>query len=204
MPLRINRVYTRSGDDGHTALIGGVRVPKDHARVAAYGGIDELNCVLGLCRAALAADRKLPAADRRTLEKHLRAIQQRLFDLGCVLSAPAGASWEGMPLPGDAEVTALERDMDAMQKSLPPLVSFVLPGGSWPNAWLHQARAQCRRVERTVVALGRRETVPPEAGRYLNRLSDWFFVAARYASKRAGVAETLWEYPLKKRAAQRR
>jgi cob(I)alamin adenosyltransferase len=109
-----------------------------------------------------------------------------------------------MPLPGAAQVEALERSMDAMQKSLKPLNSFVLPGGSWPNAWLHLCRAHCRRAERIAVSLARREKVPPEALRYLNRLSDWFFVAARYAAAKAGAPEYLWEYGLKPRAKPRR
>ena len=198
MAIRITRVYTRSGDDGTTGLIGGVRVPKDHPRVETYGQIDELITALGLCRTALASDKKFPARDKRQLETHLREIQNRLFDLGSVLSTPDGKSWADMPLPGAESVTALEKSMDAMQKSLQPLNSFVLPGGSWLNAWFHQCRVLCRKAERTAIALGRKEAVPPEALRYLNRLSDWFFVAARFAAKRSGVKEFLWEFPLKK------
>jgi ATP:cob(I)alamin adenosyltransferase len=99
-----------------------------------------------------------------------------------------------------SRLEALERSMDAMQKSLKPLNSFVLPGGSWPNAWLHLCRAHCRRAERIAVSQARREKVPPEALRYPNRLSDWFFVAARYAAAKAGAPEYLWEYGLKPRA----
>ncbi|HAO98946.1 MAG TPA: cob(I)yrinic acid a,c-diamide adenosyltransferase [Fibrobacteres bacterium] len=199
MSVRINRVYTRSGDDGTTALIGGVRVSKDHIRVEAYGCVDELNSFVGLSRSAIAAEKVLTAKDRKELENHLRKMQNQLFDLGSVLSAPQGGGWEGMPLPGAEAVAELERSMDAMQKSLKPLESFVLPGGSWPNAWLHVCRTACRRVERRVLTLSRAEKVPPEAIRYLNRLSDWFFVAARYVAHRAGATEYLWEYPEKKK-----
>ena len=197
MAIRINRVYTRSGDDGTTALIGGTRVPKDHPRVEAYGCLDELNSFVGLCRAALAAEKKLPMRDRKELDVKLGDAQQRLFDLGSVLSAPKG--WEGMPLPGPDSVAALEKSMDAMQKSLKPLNSFVLPGGSVSNAWLHVCRTVCRRAERRVSLLMRSENAPPEALRYLNRLSDWFFVASRYVSIRTKAPEVLWEYPGKKK-----
>lgn len=195
MAMRINRVYTRTGDDGKTALLGGKRVRKDHPRVEAYGCLDELNSTVGLCREAVAADKKLPAAVRRAQEMILRETQNRLFDAGSVLAAPAGKAWKGMPLPGSGEITALEQSMDAMNRELPPLKSFVLPGGSAANAWLHHCRTVCRRAERRVVTLARKEPVPAEIIRYLNRLSDWFFTAARFVSARSGAAERLWEYP---------
>jgi cob(I)alamin adenosyltransferase len=199
MALRINRVYTRTGDDGRTALLGGTRVPKDHARVEAFGCLDETNVIAGLCRTALTAEKKLPAADRRDLDARLRAAQNRLFDCGSVLAAPGGKAWEGMPLPGADDVKGLEDSMDAMNRHLPALNSFVLPGGSPANAWLHHARTACRRAERRAVTLARREAVPAEIVRYLNRLSDWFFVAARYVAARTGAPETLWELPGKKK-----
>jgi cob(I)alamin adenosyltransferase len=206
--MNINRVYTRTGDDGRTALLGGKRVPKDHARVEAYGCLDELNTGIGLCRAAVAAE-KIPAAARRALDAHLREIQNRLFDLGSVLSVPDSAPGDArgkraasrLPLPGAEDITALEASMDAMNRSLKPLKSFVLPGGCAANAWLHHCRAACRRAERRVVTLAAKETVPPAAIRYLNRLSDWFFVAARFASAKAKAPEPLWEFPLKKKGA---
>ena len=200
--MNINRVYTRSGDDGKTALLGGKRVPKDHPRVEAYGCIDELNTGIGLCRAAVEAE-KIPAAIRRALDARLREIQNRLFDLGSVLSAPDAVGTrraaQGLPLPGAEEITALETSMDSMNRSLKPLKSFVLPGGCASNAWLHHCRAACRRAERRVVTLAQKETVPPAAIHYLNRLSDWFFVAARFASAKAGAPEPLWEFPLRDR-----
>ena len=200
--MNINRVYTRTGDDGSTALLGGKRVPKDHARVEAYGCLDELNTAMGVCRAAVAAE-KIPATARRALDAQLREIQNRLFDLGSVLSVPSGAAGakiaRRLPLPGAEEIAALEASMDSMNRSLKPLKSFVLPGGCAANAWLHQCRAACRRAERRVVTLARVETVPPAALRYLNRLSDWFFVAARFASAKAKAPEPLWEFPLQKK-----
>jgi cob(I)alamin adenosyltransferase len=200
MTMRINRVYTRSGDEGRTALLGGTRVSKDHPRVEAYGCLDELNAIAGLCRAALSADTRLPAAARRSLDTRIAAMQNRLFDCGSVLAAPDGKAWANMPLPVAADITALERSMDDMNRALPDLTSFVLPGGSTANAWLHHARTACRRAERRVVTLAKNERVPAEVIRYLNRLSDWFFVAARYVSSLAGDPEILWELPAAKAA----
>ncbi len=201
MAIHIGKVYTRGGDKGTTALIGGSRVPKDHIRVETYGCLDELNSLVGLCRSALTAEKALPARDKKELEARLREIQNRIFDLGSVLSAP-GEGWKGMPLPGPESVTLLEKSMDAMQKSLKPLDSFVLPGGSWSNAWFHLCRTVCRRAERRISALMRTESVPPEALRYVNRLSDWFFVAARFVAVRGKTKEYLWEYPAKSKAAK--
>ena len=193
--MNIDRVYTRTGDDGKTSLLGGKRVPKDHARVEAYGCIDELNTGIGLCRAAVATE-KLPVASRRALDAQLREIQNRLFDLGSVLSAPDAKTAKRLPLPGPDSIVALEASMDLMNRSLKPLKSFVLPGGCATNAWLHQCRAACRRAERRVVTLARKEPVPAAAIHYLNRLSDWFFVAARFASAKTKSPEYLWEFPL--------
>lgn len=202
MSLRINRVYTRTGDDGRTALLGGKRVAKDHPRVEAYGCLDELNAATGQARAVIEADKALPAGARRELEARLRAVQSRLFDCGSVLAAPGGAAWEGMPLPGPADLKDLEASMDAMNRDLPSLASFVLPGGSGANAALHLCRVSCRRAERRAVTLARRETVPADVLRYLNRLSDWFFVAARHVAARSKKTETLWELPKKKRKGE--
>ncbi len=202
MSVRINRVYTRAGDDGKTALIGGTRVSKDHPRVEAYGCLDELNAMTGVCRAAVAADRKISAKERRVLDTTLRDIQNRLFDVGSVLAAPDGKSWKGMPLPEPIEIVTLEKSMDAMNRILPPLSSFVLPGGNMANACLHQCRTSCRRAERRVVTLLHQEKVPGEVVHYLNRLSDWFFVAARYVSALTKSPETLWEFPLAKKTVR--
>jgi cob(I)alamin adenosyltransferase len=189
MTARVRKVYTRRGDDGTTSLFGGGRVPKDHPRIEACGCLDELNSLVGLCRTALLVEKKLPIRDRKELEARLLEAQNRLFDLGMAFSTPEGRGCNGMPRSGVESVTALELSMDAMQKFLKPLDSFVLPGGSLPDAWLHLCRTVCRRAERRVSALMRLGSAPPEAVIYLNRLSDWFFVAARLVALRVGAPE---------------
>ena len=157
MPIRITRVYTRTGDDGETALVGGRRVPKDAPRIEAYGTIDELNAVVGLARVFNAASRLAEDKDHRWLDEVLRRIQNELFDLGSELATPSDAVYEGMYRVGEAEVTALETLMDQCQKDLQPLKSFVLPGGGRVGGFLHQARTVCRRAERRVLrAVARR------------------------------------------------
>lgn len=175
------RIYTRSGDAGETGLIGGVRVPKDHARVEAYGTVDELNAAVGLARAA---------CRHADLDGRLARIQGELFSLGAQLAAAAG---DPPARVGEAEVERLEREIDAMSAELPPLRRFVLPGGGELGARLHLARAVCRRAERRAVRLAAAETVHPDALRYLNRLSDWLFVAARWANARDGAGEVTWD-----------
>ena len=156
MPVRITRVYTRTGDDGETALVGGRRVPKDSPRIEAYGTIDELNSIVGLARAFNAERLKRGKATAR-LDEILRRIQNELFDLGSELATPRDAFYEGMFRVGDGEVTALEKLMDECQKDLAPLKSFVLPGGGPVGGFLHQARTVCRRAERARArALARR------------------------------------------------
>ena len=143
MPIRITRVYTRTGDRGETALVGGKRVPKDAARIEAYGTVDELNAALGLAR-AFNAERLAEGEGHRWLDETLRRLQNELFDLGSELATPEDAVYEGMHRIGDTEVTELERLIDHCQKELPPLKSFVLPGGGRIGAALHQARTICR------------------------------------------------------------
>jgi cob(I)alamin adenosyltransferase len=180
----LNRIYTRTGDAGETALGDGTRVPKHSLRVAAYGTVDETNAAVGLAR--------LHAAG--ALDEALARIQNDLFDLGADLCAPErGSDPDARPrlrvVP--AQVTRLEAEIDAMNADLAPLRSFVLPGGSALAAHLHLARTVCRRAERLVVELAGREAVNPEAVRCLNRLSDWLFVAARVAND-GGRADVLW------------
>ncbi len=181
----LNRIYTRTGDRGETALVDGTRVPKFSPRVAAYGTVDETNSVIGLAR--LHAEGAVDTA--------LARIQNDLFDLGADLGRPAMEkdAEAGYPVLRvvAAQVTRLESEIDAMNADLKPLRSFVLPGGSALAAHLHQARTVSRRAERLAVELAAAETVNPEAVRYLNRLSDWFFVAARMAND-AGRADVLW------------
>jgi len=195
MAIRITRVYTRSGDKGDTALVGGKRVPKDSWRIEAYGTVDELNSIVGLARVFNSAAPAATARDR--LEDILKRMQNDLFDLGSELATPAESAYEGMFRVGDDEVKALERLMDECQKDLAPLNSFILPGGGKVSAFLHQCRTVCRRAERIVLRLGREEDIGPYPLRYLNRLSDLFFVLSRWAAKHAGEAEYLWERGLR-------
>jgi len=180
------KVYTRGGDRGETSLFGGQRVSKDSPRVEAYGEVDELNAVLGLARCELAG-----AAD---LAAELERIQSTLFDLGSELATPAARERKGKLAPrvSDAEAEQLERAIDALDLELEPLSSFVLPGGTRAAALLHLARTVCRRAERRVIALAAQEPIGPAPVKYLNRLSDYLFTAARAANRRAGVAEPRW------------
>lgn len=195
MAIRITKVYTRTGDDGDTALVGGRRVAKDSLRIEAYGTLDELNSVLGLARVFNAQGKRTAA--RRRIDEILRGLQNEVFDLGSELATPADFTYEGMFRVGESEVVGLEKAMDAMQKELEPLNSFVLPGGGPVSGFLHQARTICRRAERIVLGLSRSEKLGPWPLRYLNRLSDYLFVLSRWAGKKAGEREYLWERGLR-------
>ncbi|MDJ0823457.1 MAG: cob(I)yrinic acid a,c-diamide adenosyltransferase [Paracoccaceae bacterium] len=181
----LNKIYTKTGDAGETALGNGARVAKHAMRVTAYGTSDELNSVLGLAR--LHADGEM--------DEQLSRIQNDLFDLGadlCVPDMERDAEAEYPPLRMVAEqVSRLEGEIDAMNARLEPLRSFILPGGSVLSAHLHHCRTVSRRAERLCVELATMEAVNPEAVKYLNRLSDWFFVAARIANDE-GRADVLW------------
>jgi cob(I)alamin adenosyltransferase len=181
-PVRLTRIYTRGGDDGETSLGDGSRVPKTHARVEAYGAVDELNAVLGL---VLAAD--LPPHSRTVLEQ----VQNELFDLGADLSVPEAEGGRERLRLAASQVEALERACDDANAPLEPLRSFVLPGGTELAGRLHHARTVCRRAERA--ALRVEDGVNPIALAYLNRLSDLLFILAREANTREGVPEPLWK-----------
>jgi cob(I)alamin adenosyltransferase len=180
----LSRIYTKSGDSGETGLGDGSRVPKDAPRVEAFAQVDELNAVLGL---VLAACPDCPEA------AFLRAIQNDLFDVGADLCVPPLEKEE----PGKclrvtvAQVERLEKAIDRLNEPLPPLHSFVLPGGTAAAAWLHLARTVCRRAERSVVTLMRGEPVNPQVLIYLNRLSDFLFVLSRVANG-GGAGDVLW------------
>ena len=186
--VTLNRIYTRTGDAGTTALGTGTRVPKDHTRIAAYGTVDETNSTIGVARL------RLSDADKAIDEMLLR-IQNDLFDLGADLCTPDDGIDRGYePLRiSDAQVKRLESEIDTMNSELDPLKSFVLPGGSEAAAALHVARTVSRRAERLMVELAGLddETVSEPAMRYINRLSDFLFVAARYVNDR-GKADILW------------
>ena len=179
MGHRLSRIVTRTGDAGDTGLTGGARVPKTHPRVQAMGEVDELNSQLGVVLA-----HKLPPPLRAALTR----VQHELFNLGGELSMPGSA------LVTDEHLRALERDVEALNRGLPPLKEFVLPGGSPAAAAAHLARAICRRAERAVWAVHAAGTTgaSPFSARYLNRLSDYLFVAARVLARAKGAREAEW------------
>jgi cob(I)alamin adenosyltransferase len=186
--VRINKVYTRTGDDGTTALVGGDRVAKDALRIEAYGTVDELNACLGLVRTALGRSK----ARARLLPIVIR-LQHELFNLGAHLATRDPARWRKQPPVDESHAAALEAEMDACNDDLPELRSFILPGGGETSARFHLARTVCRRAERLTVALGRKEQLGAEPVRYLNRLSDALFVFGRWACWKDGEPEPLWE-----------
>jgi cob(I)alamin adenosyltransferase len=187
--VRLNKIYTRTGDDGTTGLGSGERRRKDDLRVTAYGTVDEANAALGLAR--------LSTADDTELDAMLSAIQNDLFDLGADLATPPSdtpPAYEALRIT-QPQVDRLEREIDRLNADLSPLRSFVLPGGTAAAAALHLARTICRRAERLMVALAEKEPVGAPALKYVNRLSDFLFVAARYVNHKAegeGGGDVLW------------
>jgi len=192
--MRITRVYTRTGDKGKTRLAGGQTISKDHLRIQAYGTVDELNSAVGVVRAV---NRPLTKrlSQARSLEAELHRIQNRLFDIGGLLATlPKDQKrFKNLPRISSQEVVHLEKLMDTCQKDLKPLQEFVLPTGGPVTAFLHLARTICRRAERLCVRLNRMKKVDPEVLKYLNRLSDSFFVLARWMGHAQREPETLWE-----------
>lgn len=186
----MSKIYTRTGDDGKTGLIGKGRVAKDDPRVTAYGTVDELNAVLGLVRAELAATAATPDG----VDPLIARIQHRLFDLGAELATPAAMA--NQQTIGDTHVAELEAAIDRYEAQLEPLREFILPGGCRLAAEFHLARAVCRRAERLVVTLAAGAAVRPEVLRYLNRLGDLLFVLARSANAAAGEADVTWQKDL--------
>jgi cob(I)alamin adenosyltransferase len=185
--VRINKIYTRSGDTGKTHLIGGVEVEKNHFRVAAYGDIDELNAAIGLA-AALAKQHNVTL-----IASALESLQQRLFDFGAEIATPPDASYP-CPVPTtDNHITWLETEIDRITEVLPALKSFVLPGGHILTAQLHVARTVCRRAERSLLTLHAIEPIPAQTIQYSNRLSDYLFALARFASHCTETPEVLWD-----------
>ena len=187
--IRINKVYTRTGDAGKTRLIGGEERWKDDARVEAYGTVDELNSEIGLCRELLKEQKEDQFS---SLIRFLKSVQNELFNLGSQLAAAEDRDSENLPQLSDDAISKLESKIDTVNESLLELTSFVLPGGSVINAQFHMARNVCRRAERRTVTLSRNETVVPENIRYLNRLSDALFVWSRWVSHILGDTENFW------------
>jgi cob(I)alamin adenosyltransferase len=179
-------IYTRTGDDGTTGLLGGQRVRKNDLRIECCGTVDELNATLGL--AAVRAEAVLVA--------YLREVQNDLFTLGAHLGTPANTPQTMRLPPLDTPLIArLEQQIDQAEKELPNLTQFILPGGGETGARLHLARAICRRAERVVVKLALQQPVEPLMVPYLNRLSDWLFVMARLANHHAGLGDVVWQKP---------
>ncbi len=181
------KIYTKTGDTGETGLYGGPRVPKNHARIEAYGALDELNAMLGLAR-ALSSEEPVGAL--------LCKLQSELFTIGAELASPDPSQLK-LPLVGTSEVAQLEAWIDQHEAGLPPLREFILPGGCPLAAQFHVARTVCRRAERRTVTLALlpAQEVRPELVVYLNRLSDLLFVLARWCNQAAGVAELPWQKP---------
>lgn len=182
----LNKIYTKTGDDGTTALGSGERRPKNDLRIEAYGTVDETNAVVGLVRLQTQID--APEVDQT-----LSRIQNDLFDLGADLATPEtdqDLGYEPLRIT-EAQVTAIEEAIDGLNADLSPLRSFVLPGGSAASAHLHLARTVSRRAERLMVELAAREKINPSAVRYMNRLSDYFFVASRFLNAK-GADDVLW------------
>ena len=182
------KIYTKTGDLGETGLFGGRRIPKDDALLEAYGTVDELNAIIGLIRAE---------SSNPTLDKKLARVQSELFDVGADLASP----FEERSTPIGSKIKRItgkqihlfEEEIDESQKELKPLQQFILPGGTRPSALLHHARTVCRRAERRIATLAREGKANPAVLIYMNRLSDWLFVMARWSNQKAGVSDTLWE-----------
>lgn len=186
--MRIDKVYTKGGDRGQTSLIGGERVSKAAPRIEAYGTVDEINATLGLVRTALET-----SAAGAHLIPIIHRVQNELFNLGAELATPDPERRAKLPRVEQRHVDQLERDIDALNDDLPPLTSFVLPGGGAASASFHLARTVCRRGERLIVALMDAEDVGELPVVYLNRLSDALFVFGRWAAHKDGRPEPLWQ-----------
>lgn len=175
------KIYTRTGDLGDTSLFGGARVAKSDARIEAYGTVDELNSFIGLARATWPAS---------PIDAQLYQTQHDLFEIGAHLASPGTSRFSGVD---EERIAELERAIDAMEIELEPLRTFILPGGTLAAAQLHVTRTICRRAERLVVALGDPSLATQSTIAYLNRLSDYLFVAARFANVKQGVSDVPWK-----------
>jgi len=185
--LTLGRIYTRGGDKGQTSLVGGQRVGKDNLRLEVYGTVDELLSIVGLARVSAVQH------PESALSSTLLRVQHELFNLGSILATLPQDVRPKQPRVTKADIDCLEKEIDECNLVLPPLKSFVLPGGCRMNAELHMARTVCRRAERLAVALAATEEVPPEAIQYLNRLSDALFVWSRWVNYKLGLPEVLWQ-----------
>jgi len=187
--ITINKVYTRTGDKGKTMLVGGQKLFKDDLRVCSYGEIDELNSYIGTVRESI---KLVDLSDNKVLDD-LKRIQNELFNIGNMLATASVDNTDEMPRIDKSHIETLEKNIDDYNKNLPTLNSFVLPGGSMQNAWIHIARSFCRRCERTVVTLYKQDDVHLNVIKYLNRLSDFLFVLGRWINHTQSVKENLWD-----------
>lgn len=190
--IALNRIYTRTGDQGQTHLAGGQRISKHDTRIDCYGTVDELNAFVGLARARL-QQLAISRERLRPLSGILKRVQHELFNLGSILATLPEDVHPKQPRITETEIQQLEREIDEANEELQPLRSFVLPGASRMDAELHVCRTVCRRAERLLVGLAAEQTVPAEALRYINRLSDALFVWSRWVNHALGIPETLWE-----------
>ena len=191
MSVYLSRIYTKTGDKGQTALVGGKMVAKDSPRIEAYGNVDELNSVIGIVRKANREEAGPDAAKAR-IDSILQRAQNELFNLGSLLATLPEDLDPKQPRIETRHVEALEHDIDELNENLPPLRSFTLPGGGWVSSYLHLARTVCRRAERAVVHLAGLEPVDADCVRYLNRLSDALYVLGRWNVRARGEEEPLW------------
>jgi cob(I)alamin adenosyltransferase len=197
---KLTRIYTRTGDDGTTGLVGGQRVKKNALRIETYGTIDELSSIIGLARTALAeVQRTRPVQDAARanavalrLDAWLAWTQDVLFNVGSDLATLPQDRWPGMPLVVETDALALERAIDEAQTELAPLANFIHPGGAYAGAFLHQARTVCRRAERLLTTLNDNDPISPDVTRYVNRLSDALFVWSRWINAALDAGELLW------------
>lgn len=201
--MRITKVYTKGGDKGETSLVGGDRVPKNHPRILAYGTVDELNAIIGIIRTFLQKEEQKETIGK--IDPMLYQIQNDLFNVGADLATPIGHRWEGMIRIDNKGIEQMETWIDELNEDLPPLKEFILPGGGFVGAFFHQGRTVCRRAERDVLGLqnalldhlsteGKEESDDlffPLT--YLNRLSDFLFVAGRWSAQKLGEKEFLWK-----------
>ena len=189
--IRISKVYTRTGDQGDTCLVGGRKISKDDLRICSYGEIDELNAYIGGCRQII-IDLNLKHKDLKKILSILYRLQNELFNLGNMLATLDKDIYEGMPRVEKEHIDKMEKDIDYFNEDLPSLKSFVLPGGSQINIWFHISRTLCRKCERTVVTLSKKESINPIVIKYLNRLSDGLFVWSRWINIIQSNPEVVW------------
>ena len=193
--ITISKVYTKSGDNGRTYLVGGEKVEKSNPRVCVYGEIDELNAIVGGCIQAIKELNDLKKINK--IKKNLKRIQNELFNVGNMLATPEAFNVKTMPQIKIKNIKKIEDEIDFYNQNLNVLKSFVLPGGSQSNTWFHLARTVCRRCERDVVALASEEIVDKLIIQYLNRLSDFFFVLSRWVNKELNQDESVWDPNIK-------